>query len=286
MTQRVSPPRVFGGAGHAGKPPIGAAGSADSFRQLGFVLGDDVDLVIEALELESMLAEGAAGAKFRNQVVASTLAFWSRSWLTRLQALHAIEWGNYTAALPLVRASADFQSAQLAMLRSGAEEWIEWLDAGAISLAPAEHATSIELHAFRSAETMAVHAVLGPVYRIATDLSLPHFGSTLLSAAPDSDATRVAVTFGDRDFHVGWAELSLGLLMQLGQAQLDALIEFADVLGIADTATVHTLSQRLERAGQRPGRCAVSIVEISGSPRYLISNWRRNPSGAPLKILL
>ena len=78
-------------------------------------------------------------------------------------------------------------------------------------LAPEQHATEIQLHAFRSAETMASHPVLGPVYRIVTDLSLPHFGATLLVAGSESDPSRIAATFADRDFHMGWAELSLSL---------------------------------------------------------------------------
>lgn len=286
MSHRVSPPRVYGGASHAGKPPMSAAGSADSFRQLGFVLGEDTALLIEALDFEASLAEGATGAKFRNQVVASGLAFWSRGWLTRLQALHAVEWGNYTAALPLIRAAADYQAAHLELLQKGATEWVEWLEGEPITLVPSEHATSIDRHPFRSAETMAVHPILGPVYRIATDLSLPHFGSTLLSSALDSDATKIAVTFGDRDFHNGWAELCLGLLLQLGVAQLEATLEFATVFGVLEPGQVQAISARLSTASQRPTRCSVTIIEVGGEQRYLISNWRRSPSGAPLKILL
>ena len=265
---------------------MAAAGSVDAFRQCTFVLGAETDLLLDALNAESELAEGVTGAKFRNQVVASSLALWSRSWLTRLQALHAVEWGNYAAALPLVRAAADYQAAQLALLRASAQEWNEWLDSGGLQLAPEQHATEFRLHAFRSAETMAAHEILGPVYRTATDLSLPHFGATLLVAGMESDPSRIAVTFGDRDFHIGWAELILTHLLLLAVAELEAVLEFDTVFGIASAEAVRTRITALRSAATRRDRCSIAITEIAGEQRYLISNWRRNPAGAPVRILL
>ncbi len=285
-TLRVSPPRVFGQATHAGKPPAGSAGSVDAYRQAQFVLDIDTNLVLDGLNLEATLADGATGAKFRNQRVASGLMNWSRSWLSRLHALHAIEWGNYAAALPLIRASADYQSAFLALTGNDAPEWQEWVDGGNIRLAPEQHATEFQLHAFRSAETMATHPILGPVYRAATDLSLPHFGSTLLVAGAESDPSRIAATFGDRDFHMGWAELSLTLLLQLGVAQLEALVALAATFGVTDADAVAALAAKLARAAEHRDRCAIAITEVDGLQRYLISNWRRNPGGAPTKVLL
>lgn len=265
---------------------MASAGSTDAFRQAQFVLDADTNLVLDGLNLESALADGATGAKFRNQRVASGLMNWSRTWLSRLQALHAIEWGNYAASLPLIRASADYQSAFLALQGNDAAEWQAWIDSGSIRLAPEQHATEFQLHAFRSAETMAAHPILGPVYRAATDLSLPHFGSTLLVAGSESDPSRIAATFADRDFHIGWAELSLTLLLQLGVVQLDALIEHAETFGVEDTGAVEAMAVRLREAADRRDRCSIAITEIDGHQRYLVSNWRRNPGGAPTKVLL
>lgn len=265
---------------------MASAGSADAFRQAQFVLDLDTSLVLDGLNFESNLADGATGAKFRNQRVASGLMNWSRTWLSRLQALHAIEWGNYAASLPLLRASADYQSAFLALLGNDAAEWQEWVDSGSIRLAPEQHATEFRLHAFRSAETMAAHPILGPVYRAATDLSLPHFGATLLVVGSESDPSRIAATFADRDFHMGWAELSLSLLLQLGVAQLESLAEHAATFGVQDVDAVRTMAAKLQSAANRRDRCSIAITEVDGHQRYLISNWRRNPGGAPTKVLL
>ena len=214
---RVSPPRVFPDATHAPRPPAEAGGAADAFRQARFVLGPDLDLVLQGLQIEGQIASAAAGAKFRNQVVASVLATWSRSWLCRLQALHATEWGNYAAALPLVRSAVDYQAAQLLLLRTGAEEWVAWLDEGGVGAAPEHHATRFRLHPYRAAEVLAAHELLGPAYRASMDLSMPHFGATLAVAGGDSNAERIAVTFGDRDYHHGFAELVLGWLLDCGR---------------------------------------------------------------------
>lgn len=283
---RVSPPRVFSQATRAAKPPIDAAGSADAYRQTTFVLGEEVELVLEGLRLEGALAEASSGAKFRKQTTASAMALWSRGWLSRLEALHALEWGNYNAAVTLIRAAADYQAAMLYLLRTDAAEWQEWLDAGGIQLAPVEHATEFRLHAFRAAEVLAAHEVLGPVYRVTTDLSLSHFGSTLLFAGADSDPSRVAITFGDRDFHVGLAEIHLGWLLELASSLLRDISEFESAFARADEESMTRWLERASRECERRDRCRVETVERDGMKRYLVHNWRREPRSAAKKLLL
>lgn len=283
---RVSPPKVFAQATRAAKPPMDAAGSADAYRQTTFVLGEEVELVLEGLRLEAAIAEASSGAKYRKQVTVSAMALWSRSWLSRLEALHAIEWGNYAGAVSLVRAAADYQAAMLYLLRTGAAEWDEWLEGGGVQLAPADHATEFQLHAFRAAEVLAAHDVLGPVYRIATDLSLSHFGSTLLFAGAESDPARIAVTFGDRDFHVGLAELHLGWLLELGAALLRDIAPFEAAFAAADANLTHTWLAKAQRETTRRDRCRVETVERDGMKRYLVHNWRREPRSAAKKLLL
>ena len=277
---------MFAGATHASRPPSGSAGSQDAHRQTTFVLAEQTDLVLAGLELESAIAEGASGGKTRNQLVASSLAFWSRSWLARLDALHAIEWGNYVAAMALIRSAADFHAACLAMLAGGVEEWNEWLAEPGIALAPAHHALEFQLHAFRSAEGLMGTPELGAVYRIATDLSLPHFGATILAVASESDPSRVAVTFGDRDFHLGWAELGTGLLQRLGAVALAAAVANARAFAFDDPSAASMLESRLRTAAVDSRRCRAEHVEIDGTPRLIIHDWRRHPGGSAQRILL
>lgn len=282
---RVSPPKVFGEAVAAGKPPAGSAGAQDAYRQTGFVLGAEVDLVVSGLALEGQVADTSSGAKFRTQVTASALGLWSRSWLSRLQALHALQWGNYTAAMPLVRAAADYQAAQLWLLQTDASEWRDWLDQGGVSMRHEEHAMEYRLHAFRSAEVLVGHEVLGPVYRAATDLSLSHFGTTLLLAGSESTPERVMMTFGDRDFHLGLAEVVFGWLLQLGAAQILDLARFPAAVAPAEDGAAAWVQAAL-KMNARADRCHVECVERAGETRHLIDGWRRRPGDAAKRIML
>ena len=284
MPPRVSPPKVFPVATGAAKPPMAAAGSADAYRQTSFVLDAEVDVVVDGLNREGAAAEASSGAKFRTQRMASALGLWSRSWLARLQALHALQWGNYAAATPLIRTAADHQAAMVALLRSDAAEWDEWLEAGGIAISAEHHATEFRLHAFRSGETLAVHPILGPVYRVSTDFSLPHFGSTLLAAGAESAPGHISMTFGDRDFHVGMAELHLGWLLELGIALADTLVEFEGVF--TPTPELTSWRERAAAIAANPSRCRVEQLDVDGERRYLVHNWRREPRSAPKRILL
>lgn len=283
---RVSPPRVTPVATRAAKPPAEAAGSADAYRQTTFVLGAEVDAILDGLNLEGAIAEASSGSKYRTQRLVAALGLWSRGWLSRLEALHALEWGNYAAAIALVRAAADYQASALYVLRTDAAEWNEWLEAGGIALAPDQHATEFRLHAFRAAEVLAAHEILGPVYRTTMDLSLSHFGSTLLVAGNESAPDRVLMTFGDRDFHVGLAELNLGWLAQLGIAQVDALTEFEGVFAIPERARIETWRSGATRIVEGRDRCRVEAIERDGEKRYLVHNWRREPRSAAKRLLL
>jgi len=282
---RVSPPRVFPEAAGAPRPAAGSPG-ADAHRQAGFVLGNEVDSVLLGLELEGEVAAASAGSKFRTQPTASGLAMWSRSWLSRLEALHAVQCGNYTASFPLLRAAADYEAAGLALLDVSKEEWTEWLAEGGIGLAAAAHATEFKLHAFRSAETLAANPALADVYRIATDLSLPHFGATALLAASESTAERMAVTFGDRDFHLGLAEIALGLLLSLGTIRVAALAAHPAVFAPRQDDAFAKWLAGATKAIDRADRCRVTAHDDDGERRHLIVNWRRTPSAAAKRMLL
>ena len=188
--------------------------------------------------------------------------------------------------MPLIRSAADCQAAERWLLQTGAEEWQEWLAEGGVALAAEEHAMEYRLHAFRSAEVLAGHEILGPVYRAATDLSLPHFGTTLLLAGSDSTPERVLMTFGDRDFHLGLAELVVGWLHLLAAAQVEACLAFDGVFGLPGAATLSAFAARARAAAAAAGRCRVEVVEREGMSHYLVQNWRRAAGAAPKRVLL
>lgn len=265
---------------------MSAAGSADSYRQIGFVLGGEVEHVLAGLNLEGTCAEASSGAKYRKQVVAAAMGLWSRSWLTRLEALHAIEWGNAVAAMPLIRAAADLAAAMAATLETDAAEWNGWLETQPIRLSAEDHATEFAPFPFRAAEVLAARPALGDIYRASTALSLPHFESTLLLAGADSGADRILMTFGDRDFHLGLTELVLGWLLELGLALFDVLRAAGGTLGMTDGETIAGWEDGARRLLARDGRCRIEPVERAGMARLLVHNWRRAPGAAKKKMLI
>ena len=282
---RVSPPRINAAVHGATRPPAGSP-AADAYRQAGFVLDPEIALVLQGLEVEGAAAEASSGAKFRNQRMAAAMSAWSRSWLSRLQALQALQWGNYVSAIPLVRASCDFAAAQVSLGGTDSSEWQQWLDDGGISPAHDLHATEFRLHAYRSAEALARYPTLGAVYRQSSGLALPHFGATLLTVASESTPDRVLITFGDRDFHLGLAEIILGWLLALGEFHLSNL-------GVDDSPLAAPGPEHRERFNAAaaamlgsPTRCRIEEVDTSGGPRWLVTGWRRRPGDAPHRILL
>ena len=172
------------------------------------------------------------------------------------------------------------------VLQDGAAEWQEWLDSGGLGQARGQHATEFRLHAFRSAEALASLPELGELYRQATDLALPHFGATLLLAGAESTLERLAMTFGDRDFHLGLAELALGFVLRLGAIQCDVLRESGSVFNVPDGLALEHHAAAARQLASRRDRCVIEQIEVDGEPRQLVSNWRRQPGSTPLRVLL
>lgn len=270
----------------APRPPAGSP-EEDAHRQIGFVLGSELDTLLAGLRLEARIAEHLAGAKFRRFEIAGFLLFSSRGWLSRVEAMRAAEAGNYVASFPLLRASADYAAAAASMLGSGEEEWTAWATGGGIARAPAQHATEFTLHPFRSAEELARNPELGNLYRAATVLSLPHFGAGLLLAAGASDEERLAVTFGDRDFHLGLAELGLGLLAGLGREQLLLARREAARLALGSLeAEAEKTAAELAGIPSRGDRCRLEFTEIEGRERAFVQGFRRTPGAAAQRFIL
>ena len=281
---RVSPPRIYPEAERSSRPPAGAAGSADAHRQTSFILGETVDLLLDGLRLESAVASEAAGSRYRNVTVAALLATGSRAWLSRLSALHAVEWGAYSAAVPLITGAAEQEAACAAILQDRATAWREWLDAGGVGDLHEEHATEYALGS--PPDGGALPDLLAEVREAAAALATPSPGATLLLAGGESGAGRLAVTFGDRDFHMALAELTSGWLLALGVAKVELLLEATDVLPVSDPDALGRWARSARHELEAPRRCRMERRQIAGADRYVVENWRRAPAGAVRRIVL
>lgn len=281
---RISPPRVFPQATHAARPPADAAGAADAYRQCRFVLGEELDTVLDILSTEGRIADEAAGSKYRNQVVAATLTAWSGSWLHRLQALHSIEWGNAVASLALLKAAAQSQQAVAVHLATDATDWEQWTATG-IAQDAALHAMEFRLQA-ESQSTASASPELDEIGAMLAALTGSSFGGAVFLTAADSSPDRIAPTYGDRDFHLGLSEIILGLLLQLGALQLEAVLAAADRLPVADPEATQKLVARARKLIARADRCRIESLSGDHEGRYLVHHYRRAPSGAPKRVLL
>ena len=167
---RVAPPRVFPTATGAAKPPMDSGASVDAFRQTAFVLGADVELVLQGLNAEGALAEASSAAPFRTQMLAGAMGLWSRGWLAWLEALRAIQWGNYVAAIALIRVATDYLASQIAHLETRAAEWDEWIADGGVGRADDVHATEFRMNILpRGAMRSLLDGTTGAALPVATD---------------------------------------------------------------------------------------------------------------------
>ena len=124
---------------------------------------------------------------------------------------------------------------------------------------------------------------LGVMYRLLSDLSMPHFGATVFQVAPDSNLQKITIAFGDSAFHLGWAELIAGWLLLLCDVQLTTAVS-SGVFAV-DHATLAVYQSYAREVASSLGngrRCYVE--EMDG--RFLFHNWRRTASGSPKRILL
>ena len=275
---RIAPPRVTPEALPAPKPPAGSPG-ADAYRQTSFVLGGEVDAILTALNAEGTVAAASAGARFRTVTIAGALLQWSQGWLCRLQALHALQHGNYAAAFPLIDRAFEHIAACAGLLREPAQ-WQRWVDSG-ITAAPADHGTRIHLEPATTFEPG------GEARSVAAALAKADFGVAILLAAGESTPERLAATFGDRDFHLGLAELAIGLVAAASLEQLALATSDESPFARPDGTSVVVSVAALERLLQRSDRCRAELLGArSDGARFLVRQWRRAPGGAPRRLVL
>lgn len=279
---RIAPPRVTPHPTAAPRPTSGAP-EADAFRQTSFLLGTEVDAFVQALTFEGSWAEASAAPRYRKPATALALAFWSTSWLMRLDAYHALAWGRYAAVPPLVRAAADAQAAMRAVLEAGDDAVQGWATEG-IALRGDLRALELRWVPARSGETLAREGRLGDVYREASLLVIPSFSAQLLLEGGESNSERIVVSFGDRTFHLGLAELMLGWLLRLSQDLLVAVRE-SERFPPPEADRYRTAVALVEAALARDDRCAFERRQVDGVERWVLRNWRRQP-GAPGRRLL
>ncbi|OGO50801.1 MAG: hypothetical protein A2148_03750 [Chloroflexi bacterium RBG_16_68_14] len=270
-----------------GKPQGASTQAQDAYRQTTFVLGDDLHLFAEGMNLQLRIVRDASPSAFRTHPYAALMGLWSRTFLALADTCLLVTRGSYPSCLSLVRAACEHIAAQHQLHASEMELVLEWL---AGHLRPNEQHKALEfgLGRYFAGETLASDQRLRRVYRPASELGRPNFGATLLQVGPESNNQRLALTFADASFHLGWAEIVLGWLLALCERQLAVAVHAQGVFPIhEDTHRAHAdLARRVEQTLSRPDRCSIEEVEEEHGKRYLAHNFRRAPGAAHKKILL
>jgi hypothetical protein len=268
------------------RPPESAGEQAfDAYRQTRFVLGADLDLLQDLMNLQLGLVKDAY--QTRTHAAAAVLGLWSRSYTYIADAALLVTRGSYMSVLPLVRTACECIAATDGLRAAEMDMHHEWL---ANTLKPDERFKAFELHLGRYfAQSVVIDdPLLSSVYRPASDLARPAFGATLLQTGPESNNVRVAITFADASFHLGWAEVTMGWVLALAARQLQVIVDAHDIFPVSEERRqrYEALRKQVDAALSRADRCRIEEVEDRGDRRYLVHNFRRAASGASKRILL
>jgi hypothetical protein len=270
-----------------GRPDGAGPSVQDAFRQAQFQLGADLRLLSEGMNLQLQAIRDSSGSADRTPALAAMVMYWSRAFLAMSEAAHSLSRAAYAVCPALVRAACEAIAAEA---QSGGEEqplFREWL-AEAMHPNEQHHATEVGLGHYFAGSTLVNNERLGATYRAAAEFSRQHFGVTLLEVAPESNRQRIAATFADQTFHFAWAQLVLGWLLTLCDLELALAMEPSSPFHLsAETSTaVKGYAMRIETLLESDHRCRAEEVIEEGGRRLVIVNFRRQSSGAPVRMLL
>jgi hypothetical protein len=271
-----------------GKPDDSApAGASDTYRQTRFVASHDLRLFAEGMNLQLRILNDSAHSRYRTPTYAAVVGTWSRAYTALADAALLVTRGSYASVPNLVRSASELIAAQYQLEREEMGEFVGWM-LGHLKPNEEHKAFDVGLGHYFAGSTLAADTDLRAVYRAASDLGRPNFGATLLEVGPESNNLRLAYAFADASFHLGWAEIELGWLLRLCERQIAVAAHMRDVFNI--TAETHTAAgdyaRRVQDALGAGDRARIEEVESGGFKRWLVHNFRRQPSGAPKNMLL
>ena len=271
------------------RPDGAEAAVVDAHRQARFLLGADLRLIERGMNLQLAILSDSRPVPYRTVAFAALAMPWSRAYALERDAMALALEGAYASCAPLVRDAAEAIAVQGELQRTrfvGAEAWLAGVGE------PDEE---------RRGSIMPGHAIDGPavgtgggelarVRRTAAMAAGMAPSANLLHVASDSNRQRIAVTFGERGFHLGWAEITFGWLLALIGTQLELAAGLTDVLNVTAGRAAECAASRTEAAGLlgRGERCRFEEAPVQGTAGgdWIVHNFRRGGSGSPRRIVL
>ena len=259
----------------------------DAYRQSQFVLGRDLRIFAEGMNLQLRVLNDSAHSRYRTHVYAAVIGTWSRAYSAMSDACLLVTRASYVSVPNLVRSVCELIAAEHQVKHEEFGEYVGWM-LGHLKPDETHKAFDVGLGHFFAGSTLAADELLRAVYRPASDLGRPNFGATLLAVGPESNNARLAYAFADTSFHTGWGEIELGWLLRLCERQLAVAVHMPDVLNITEEShgAYGKFARTVDETLSNPSRAKIEEVEQDGFKRWLIHNFRRQPSGAPKKMLL
>lgn len=286
-TPRVSAPILPERWDLPGRPEGAPAAVQDAYRQTQFLLGGDLRLLREGMNLQLQIVRESSPSRYRTHALAAALMPWSRAFLALSDATTLTLHGSYASCPALVRTACECVAAAAQLSAEELPTFEAWL---AEAFRPDEmyKAVAIGMGQFFAGSTLAADPRLSVVYRAASELARPHLGASLVLTAVDSNAQRLALTFADQSFHFGWAQLVLGWLLGVCEVQLRLVTGAGTVFHLTEEAAAAAAAWTARAAAtlDDPARCRMEPVDDTGGPRWLLVNVRRQPGAAPRKLLL
>ena len=259
----------------------------DAYRQTQFVLGADLRLFAEGMALQLRILNDSSHSRYRTHTYAAVVSNWSRAYSAMADACTLVVRGSYATAPNIVRSACELIAAEYQLHREEMGEYVAWL-IGHLKPDEEHKALDVGLGHYFAGSTLAADERLRMVYRAASDFGRPNFGATLLLTAPESNNARLAYAFDDRAFHVALAEIELGWLMRLCERQIAVAAHMHDVFNITEEshAAYTDYARRVEELLSNTSRARIEEIEEGNFKRWLVHNVRRQPSGAPKKMML
>ncbi len=258
----------------------------DAFRETSFALPLDLRWLSDAFTLQHKIVEQSYGSSFRNRRYASALIFWSRVYSGGIEARALTARASYSAALALMRAMMEWLGAEQAVVGDEQIEFEDWLR-DAWSNNREHHATEIGMGQYMAGQQIAMAPDTADAYRAVSELSRPHFGASALLSADGSHDKRFLVNWSDEAFHLGWAQLLIGWQIVIQDRQCRFAVG-SGLFGVEseDRQEYQRLHRQTQTLLEDVRRCKASWIIDAGRQRLLIDNYRRQPSGAPKRLLL
>ena len=259
----------------------------DAYRQTQFGLGGDLRLFRDGMNLQLRVLNDSAHSRYRTHVYAAVVGTWARAYSQMSDGCMLVTRASYVSVPNLMRSVCELIAAEHQVKHEEFGEFAGWM-LGHLKPDEDYKAFDLGLGHFFAGSTLAADTLLRDVYRPASDLGRPNFGATALTVGPESNNARLAFSFGDASFHVGWAEIELGWLLRVCERQLAAAVHMPDVLNITEESheAYAAFARSVEETFANPSRAKIEEVEAGGFKRWLVHSFRRQPSGAPKKILL